>query len=511
MITFRKNLMMLLAVVVLSAGASLTQAQRETYRGNSRALRQLMLRIENHADAFRNSLNARARTNTARVETLDNLTQDLDTAVVELRQRIDRRTATASDAQEVLNRAALIDRALSGRGYRNVGITRSWSNLRADLNQLATIYNLSWPSIAVGEPYPNNRANNYPNNRANNLTGTYRLDQSQSDDPAQAADRATQSLPYGNRSRLREQLVARLASPDQIAIDLRGRDVTLASSRAPQISFTADGIERVETTNSGRTIRARATLSGQQLTVSSTGDRDSEFNVTFEPIDYGRRLRVTRRVIVPGISNSVVVQSTYNKTDEVARFDINTGPETYPTNQTNDFLIVNGETVIAVLDNDISSATTREGDRFTATVRQPSQYEGASIEGHVSNVQRSGRVSGRSQMTLNFDTIRLRDGRSYRFAGLLDSVRTAQGDTVRVDNEGAVRDNNQTTKTVERAAIGTAVGAIIGAIAGGGKGAAIGAIVGAGGGAGSVYVQGRDDLDLTRGTELTIRATSPRQ
>ena len=503
MITFRRTLVMLVAVVVLSAGASLTQAQRETYRRNSLALRQLMLRIENHTDAFRNSLNAQARANTARGESLNNLTQDLDTAVVQLRQGINRRTATASDAQEVLNRAALIDRALTGRGFRNVAVTRSWSNLRADLNQLATIYNLSWPSIAVGEPYPNNRANN--------LTGTYRLDQSQSDDPAQAADRATQSLPYGNRSRLREQLVARLASPDQIAIDLRGRDVTLASSRAPQISFTADGIERVETTNSGRTIRARATLSGQQLTVSSTGDRESEFNVTFEPIDYGRRLRVTRRVIVPGISNSVVVQSTYNKTDEVARFDINTGPETYPTNPSNDFLIVNGETVIAVLDNDISSATTREGDRFTATVRQPSQYAGASIEGHVSNVQRSGRVSGRSQMTLNFDTIRLRDGRSYRFAGLLDSVRTAQGDTVSVDNEGAVRDNNQTTRTVERAAIGTAVGAIIGAIAGGGKGAAIGAIVGAGGGAGSVYVQGRDDLDLTRGTELTIRASSPRQ
>jgi phage tail tape-measure protein len=162
------------------------------------------------------------------------------------------------------------------------------------------------------------------------------------------------------------------------------------------------------------------------------------------------------------------------------------------------------------MDTDVSSATAREGDRFTATVRQPSQYEGAIIEGHVSNVQRSGRVSARSQMTLNFDRIRIRDGRSYRFAGLLESVRTALGDTVKVDNEGSVRDDDQTTKTVERAAIGTAVGAIIGAIAGGGKGAAIGAIVGAGGGAGSVYVQGRDDLDLNRGSELTIRATAPR-
>jgi hypothetical protein len=124
-------------------------------------------------------------------------------------------------------------------------------------------------------------------------------------------------------------------------------------------------------------------------------------------------------------------------------------------------------------------------------------------------VQRSGRITGRSQMTLNFDTIRLRNGRSYRFAGIVESIRTSGGDTVRVDNEGSVRDDNQTTKTAQRAAIGTAVGAIIGAIAGGGKGAAIGAIVGAGGGAGSVYVEGRNDLELTRGTQLTIRATGP--
>jgi len=492
----------LFAVFLLSAGSNQTQAQRQTYPGSSRALRQLILRIENRTDAFRNTLNAQNRISKVRGENLDNLAQDLNSAVTQLRQGVDRGTATAGDAQEVLNRAALIDRAMNRRNVRNVALTRSWTNLRADLNQLATTYNLSWPSIAVGEPYPNNGVNR--------LTGTYRLDPSQSDDPGLAADRATQSTPYGNRAGLRDQLVARLASPDQIAIDLRGRDVTLASSRAPQISFTADGIERVETTNSGRTIRARATLVGQQLTVNSTGDRDSEFNVTFDPIDNGRRLRVTRRVIVQGLANSVIVQSTYDKTDEVARFDINTSPQPNPTNPDTDFIIVNGETVMAVMDNDLSSETAREGDRFTATIRQPSQYQGASIEGHVSNVQRSGRITGRSQMTLNFDHIRLRDGRSYRFAGLLESVRTTQGDTVRVDNEGSIRDEDQTTKTVQRTAIGTAVGAIIGAIAGGGKGAAIGAIVGAGGGAGSVYVQGREDLSLFRGTELTIRATGPR-
>ncbi|PYS82729.1 MAG: hypothetical protein DMF70_07675 [Acidobacteria bacterium] len=112
-------------------------------------------------------------------------------------------------------------------------------------------------------------------------------------------------------------------------------------------------------------------------------------------------------------------------------------------------------------------------------------------------------------MTLDFDDIRLRDGRSYRFAGIIESVRSASGETVRVDTEGTVRDDSQTRQTEERAAIGTAIGAIIGAIAGGGRGAAIGAVVGAGGGAGSVYVQGRNDLDLGRGTEITIRSGAP--
>ena len=514
MIAIRKTLVALLAVVVLSAGATLTQAQRQTYRGTTRSVRQLILRIENRTDIFRNTVNAQTQSSVYGTsgENLNNLVADLDRAVVQLRERFDRRQSTTADAQEVLNRAASIDRFITDRNIRGAAVLRNWTNLRTDFNQLAGVYNLTWPSI--GQTYPDP---NYPTNvsvyGASLLTGTYRLDPSKSDDPSQAADRATQSLAPGDRTRLRDQLAARLESPDQLAIEVRGRNVTLASSRAPQISFSADGVERVETTNYGRTIRARATLSGDQLIVSSTGDRESEFNVTFNAIDNGRRLSVTRRVYVQGLSRPVVVQSTYDKTSDVARFDINTGPQTYPNDNNpsgTDFIIPNGESLVAVLDNGLSTANARIGDRFTANVRQPSQYQGATIEGHVSSVQRSGRLTGRSQMTLNFDTIRLRDGRSYRFAGIIDSVRNAQGDTVKIDNEGTIRDDNQTTKTAERAAIGTAVGAIIGAIAGGGKGAAIGAIVGAGGGAGSVYVQGRDDLVLDRGTELVIRATGPR-
>jgi hypothetical protein len=509
MVAIRRKFLALLAMVLVSAGTSVTQAQRQTtYRGTYTSVRQLILRIENRSDVFNNTINAQNR-NYGSTD-LATLSQNLNFAVNQLRVRFDQRQSTRADAQEVLNRAAEIDRLMNERRFRGQGVVRTWSSLRADLDQLARAYYLTWPTVSSN--YPPNPNSNYPGSSYGRLTGTYRLDPTRSDDAARAADDAVRSASYRDRERLRNQLLARLESPDQIAIDLRGREVTLASSRAPQITFSADGIERVETTGTGRTIRARASLSGDQLTVSSMGDLGNEFNVTFNPMDNGRRLNVTRRVFVQGLSAPVVVQSSYDRTSDVARFDITNGstsPDNYPASN-QDFILTNGERVIAVLDNDLSTATAREGDRFTATVRQPSEYEGAVIEGHVSSVERSGRVTGRSQLTMNFDTIRLRDGRSFRFGGLLESVRNTEGDIVRVDNEGAVKDDNQTSKTVQRTAIGTAVGAIIGAIAGGGKGAAIGAIVGAGGGAGSVYVQGRDDLDLRRGSELTIQATAPR-
>jgi hypothetical protein len=107
-------------------------------------------------------------------------------------------------------------------------------------------------------------------------------------------------------------------------------------------------------------------------------------------------------------------------------------------------------------------------------------------------------------MALNFQTIGQRNGRSSQFGGVIESMRAPGGETVRVDNEGKVEPtDSQTEKTVQRGTIGAALGAIIGAIAGGGKG------LPSGGdrrrwGAGTVIAQGRDQLDLQRGTEVTI-------
>ena len=176
---------------------------------------------------------------------------------------------------------------------------------------------------------------------------------------------------------------------------------------------------------------------------------------------------------------------------------------------TGDFYIPNGTRVIATLQNAVNAQASQVGDRFTMEVTSPYQYRGAVIEGRITNAERSGRVSGRASLSFEFDSIRMPNGSTYRFAGNIDSVRAANGDNVSVNNEGTVRDSNQTTKTVTRAGIGAALGALIGAIAGGGQGAAVGAAVGAGAGAGTVFIQGRDNIDLAQGSEFTITASAP--
>jgi len=494
-----------------------TQAQTRVYRGTNQSVRRLIVRIENRSTVFNNSIQGWASRNSdntyspAAGENIDVFAREFDESVRRLSDRFDARQATSADVQDVLNRAARIDLFLN-RHSVDTRSSNQWSLLRADLNQLASTFNVSWPRTSRTYPRNDNPSPPYDNQQnrfANRLSGTYRVDTSRSDDARSAADRAVRNLAPSERQRVVDAVSRRLEAPAELALDVRGQNVTLASTRAAQISFVADGRERVETNANNRTVRSRATLSGDQLLVSTTGDRGNDFSVTFDSIDNGQRLSVTRRVYVQGLTSPVVVQSVYDKTSDVARFEIY-NPSAYPGPTSNGaFIVPDGTRIVGVLDTDLSTRTAAVGDQFTLRVTDTGEFSGAMIEGHISQIERSGRLTGRSVLTLDFDNIRLRDGRSYNFAGIVDSVRTTSGEVVRVDTEGTVRDDNQTTKTETRAAIGTAVGAIIGAIAGGGKGAAIGAILGAGGGAGSVYVQGRNDLELNRGTEITIRAGAP--
>ena len=157
------------------------------------------------------------------------------------------------------------------------------------------------------------------------------------------------------------------------------------------------------------------------------------------------------------------------------------------------------------INDSLSSKDSRIGDRFTATVINPSRFDEARVNGHVSSIQKSGKIKGRTSMNLAFDSIELRDGRRGVMHGYVTRVYGEGSGSA--DNEGGVESGSRGKQTAKRAGIGATVGAIVGGIAGGGKGAAIGLIIGGAGGAGSLAVKGSKELKIESGTEMLVHVT----
>jgi hypothetical protein len=158
------------------------------------------------------------------------------------------------------------------------------------------------------------------------------------------------------------------------------------------------------------------------------------------------------------------------------------------------------------LNSEIDTKESKDGDRFTAVVLTPSTYADATIQGHISKIDQSGKLKGRTSLVLSFDTINFKNGTSRTIAAQVVRV-YGEDSAKKVDEEGNVQSGSKTSTTVKRTGGGAAAGAVIGAIAGGGKGAAIGAAIGAGVGAGSTYIQGSNKIKLEPGTEILIKTT----
>ena len=511
----RMNKFNIKALVTLSALALLPiAAWGQTERVRAGQVRTVLNRIDTRTVTFRREVQTSLARNplgtTDREERIADFITDFENSTRSLRQAFTANNNVEAEVNEVLNRAFFINRYLT-RNRLSPQTQTAWSWIRTDLDTLARYYSVSWdwnrnPGNGTGGGVI--RGGGFDSR----ITGTYRLNPNLSDNVSTVLDRADARYSTAQRDRMRRNLERRLASPEMIAIEKSGRSVTMASSNAPQVTFDADGVARSETTNRGRTIRTTATATRDNVEISYLGDRTSDFYLTLAPTRDGQ-LRVTRRLYLEGRNETVSVSSVYDKISDVAQWgNVNTygpvvGVNDLPT--AGDFYIPNGTRLVAVLNNTVTSRATQVGDRFTMNVTSPNIYRSAVIEGRVARIDNSGRVSGRANVSLEFDTIRMRDGRSYRFGGIIDSVRAVNGDTVNVNNEGNVREGSQTTRTATRAGVGAALGALIGAIAGGGSGAAVGAAVGAGAGAGSVLIQGRDNVELGQGTEFNITATAP--
>ena len=163
-------------------------------------------------------------------------------------------------------------------------------------------------------------------------------------------------------------------------------------------------------------------------------------------------------------------------------------------------LVVPADTVIAVvLDQTISSKTSKPGDRFSATVESPVEVDGkvaipkdARAEGVVKEAKAAGRFKGGALLVLKLTsvTVNRKDHEIQTSAAMTSSKGKGKRTAVMVGG-------------------GAAGGAGIGAIAGGGKGAAIGALIGAAAGTGGAGFTGNRDITLAAETALDFKLLEP--
>jgi hypothetical protein len=339
-------------------------SQNVPSRVNDQQVGQLLKRTKKNADQFRHSLDRaldRSRIDGSRED--DNINQfvrDFAETTNHLSDHFDRRQVVTNDVEDVLRRGVSIDRFMQ-RHQLAVQAESDWLTVRRDLDELAGAYNVAW-----NWSNPRDTGDERNTGVYHRLTGTYQLERGRGDDPGQAAEQATRTLPSNQRQGAYQRLMNRLNAPETIAIDRNKNSVTMASSRGQRVTFEADGHVRTEQGSAGRTVNTRATLYGDQLVVTTTGNRGNDFAVTFEPIDNGRNLRVTRRIFDDSLRQPVTVQSFYRKSSDEALWDI------YSTNQgaaqaasaPGDFGVPSGTRLVATLDDALS---TRNAQAETAS------------------------------------------------------------------------------------------------------------------------------------------------
>ncbi len=179
------------------------------------------------------------------------------------------------------------------------------------------------------------------------------------------------------------------------------------------------------------------------------------------------------------------------------------------TNTDDPIIIIPRDTELIIeLQDDIGTAGNRDGDRFTAKIVGPIEIAGATIEGHITRIQKPGRIKRRSQMELSFDRIILSEQRWSNFNAVLTEVMPIKGDNVKlVDNEGTAIGKSSYKADAIKIGAATGTGLGIGAVTGGPVGAAVGASVGAAFGVGAVVIERGKHIRLNRNQQLKIKAS----
>jgi type IV secretion system protein VirB10 len=138
--------------------------------------------------------------------------------------------------------------------------------------------------------------------------------------------------------------------------------------------------------------------------------------------------------------------------------------------------------------------------------------QGSWVTGTISEVKRPGRVKGRGELQINFDSLTLPTGVTRNFHSDLGALDGRADETLREKNKikGAADKAGDVGTVARTTATGTVIGSGVGAAAGGiGKGAGIGTGAGAAAGLIGVLMTRGPDATLSKGSVVEMVLDRP--
>jgi len=175
-------------------------------------------------------------------------------------------------------------------------------------------------------------------------------------------------------------------------------------------------------------------------------------------------------------------------------------PAPPPAPVTQDVTIAAGQALDVTLDRELTTKTDQSGTQFTTVTKEPIIIDGltvipigSTVRGLVMTANRAPRLGGDADMTLEFNSVVLPDGR-----------------TMPISAEPLVFKGKSSTKgDIEKVVGGAVGGGILGGVLGGKKGALKGAAGGTvAGGVWAAATRGAD-LVIEQGREMKVTLTQP--
>ncbi|MGB7845940.1 MAG: hypothetical protein WBL63_10020 [Candidatus Acidiferrum sp.] len=171
-------------------------------------------------------------------------------------------------------------------------------------------------------------------------------------------------------------------------------------------------------------------------------------------------------------------------------------------------LVPTGTRIGVILENGISTATSKPGDSVYFRTSFPITIEnkvvvpvGSYLRGEVTESKRPGRVKGRGELRIRLNTLVFPNGYTVDMNAEPHSADAGQ---VKTDPEGKMTGPGGKGKDATTVATTTATGAGIGAIAGGAKGAGIGAGIGGVAGLAAILLSRGPEAHLPRGSSMDL-------